>query len=300
MSNQDHITVMLHEAIEYLAVKPGKWYIDATFGRGGHSRAIINQGGKVIAFDVDQEAIDFGVSAFASEIAKGQLVLLRANFEDLPQEIARLQQADTDLTIAGILFDFGTSTNQLMSDHRGFSFTSAALLDMRMDQRLGVTANDLLNVLSERQLAELFQHEGGESEARSIAKAIKQQQAQDGGQLQFTAKALADLITRTKRRPSGKLHPATKVFQALRIAVNRELDAIAAVLPQLPDLLQPGARIVTIAFHEGEDRLVKQYFNRWAAANHGEKVIKKSIEPSTDELAQNPRARSARMRAYQL
>lgn len=296
MPNQDHISVMPAEVLEYLQVQPDKWYIDATFGRGGHTRSILEAGGNVIAFDVDQEAIEFGQETFAQEISQGNLILLRANFEDLTQELRKLQQ----LQVSGILFDFGTSTNQLMSNQRGFSFTSEAPLDMRMDQRLGVTANDLLNVLSEKQLADLFLYEGGESEARSIAKAIKNYQVKQGGQLHFTAKELADLITKTKHRPSGKLHPATKVFQALRIAVNRELDAIAAVLPQVADLLEKGGRIVTIAFHEGEDRLVKQHFNRWAASGRGDKVIKKSIEPSPAELEQNPRARSARMRVYQV
>lgn len=300
MSNQDHISVMKQEAIEYLNLQPGNWYIDATFGRGGHTSEILKSGANVIAFDVDQDAIEFGQQTFATEIAAGKLILLRANFEDLNSEVAKLKADHRIDQISGILFDFGTSTNQLMSEDRGFSFTSPAALDMRMDQRLGVTANDLLNVLSERQLTELFQHEGGESEARSIAKAIKNRQSKQGGQLHFTAQELAQLISQVKHRPSGKLHPATKVFQALRIAVNRELDAIAAVLPTLPDLLTSGGRIVAIAFHEGEDRLVKQYFTRWELAGRGQKIIKKSLEPSPEELEQNPRARSARMRAYQV
>lgn len=286
---------MKAEAIDNLQVKPNDWYLDATFGRGGHTQAILDQGGNVIAFDVDQEAIEYGQEAFASYISDQRLILLRSNFEKLETEITTLGKK-----IDGILFDFGTSTNQLMSEDRGFSFNSQAELDMRMDQRLGVKAIDLLNVLPEKQLAELFFEMGGEREGRKIAKALKQLQAKNGGHLEVTAAELAEFISKIKHEPHSHLHPATKVFQALRIAVNQELDSIKAALPQALKLLSSGGRIITIAFHEGEDRLVKQYFRDWSNQQKGKEVYKHIIEPSPEELAQNPRARSAKMRVFEV
>jgi len=290
----NHISVMAQEVTEYLHVQPGKWYVDATFGRGGHTQSILNQGGLVIAFDMDQDAIEFGQSAFAESISKGQLILLRSNFDQL---LTQVQALKID-SIQGILFDFGTSTNQLMSDSRGFSFNSASPLDMRMDMRLGVTALDLLNVLPEKQLADLFKDMGGEWEAKSVAKAIKRKQAMQQGLLKINAQELAEVITRAKRDKRSKLHPATKVFQALRIAVNQELDNISQVLPQARQVLSKGGRIITIAFHEGEDRLVKKTFRAWAQAQQGSEVIR--LQPSDAELAQNPRARSAQMRVFEV
>jgi len=298
MNNTQHIPVMLTEAIHYLAVKPHEWYVDCTFGRGGHTREILKAGGQVIAFDVDQEAIEYGQTEFATEIKAGQLILIRDNFEHLETAIERLQQDKPNLEISGILFDFGTSTNQLMSEARGFSFNSEALLDMRMDQRLGVTANDLLNVIPENQLAELFAIEGGEHEAKTIAKVIKRHQARAQGHMIWTAKELADLITNTKHE-HGKLHAATKVFQALRIAVNQELDSIQTAVPQALHILKPQGRLVTIAFHEGEDRIVKQLFTKWEQQHKGVKILKHSSEPSETELATNPRARSAKLRVFE-
>lgn len=292
-SETHHVTVLLNEAVDQLQVKPDHWYVDATFGRGGHTKAILARGGRVIAFDVDQEAIEYGEQVFASEIEQGQLYLIRSNFEYLQAETTKIGH-----TISGILFDFGTSTNQLMSENRGFSFNSASALDMRMDQRLGVTALDLLNVLPEKQLVELFQSVGGEREARAIAKAIKRKQAMQQGLLKINAQQLADLIVQAKHEPHSKLHPATKVFQALRIAVNQELDSISQALPQALSLLSSGGRIVTIAFHEGEDRIVKQYFRSWAHAHKGQEIIR--TEPTAAEIADNPRARSARMRVFEV
>lgn len=285
---------MPQEALENLAITADAWYIDATFGRGGHTRAILNQGGQVIAFDFDQEAIEFGQTEFADQLQAGHLILVRSNFDQLEKEVKQTGVSD----IHGILFDFGTSTNQLMADDRGFSFNSPAPLDMRMDQRLGVTALDLLNVLPEKQLAELFKEMGGEWEGKSIAKAIKRKQVMQQGLLKINAQQLAELIAQTKRDTHSKLHPATKVFQALRIAVNQELDSISQALPQALSLLKKGGRIVTIAFHEGEDRIVKRTFRAWEQAGKGSEINR--IEPSETEVAQNPRARSARMRVFEV
>jgi 16S rRNA (cytosine1402-N4)-methyltransferase len=284
-----HQSVMLEEALAALGVKPGNWYIDGTFGRGGHTAAILARGGKVVAFDMDHQAIEYGQAKFAQAIADHSLILVRENFDQLERVITELQNQGQVGPIAGILFDFGTSVDQLLDPSRGFSFDSDAELDMRMDNRLGVKAKDLLAILPEKQLAALFQEEGGEQFAKPIAKAIAKTRT---NQPITTTKQLAELISKIKPR-TGKLHPATKVFQALRIAVNTELSNIAAVLPQAMRVLATGS-LVTIAFHEGEDRLVKQFMKEVATSN---KITVKDLQqPSTKEQEDNPRARSAKLR----
>ncbi len=300
MTTQDrHRTVLLKEAVEALQVKADNWYIDATFGRGGHTQAILDQGGKVIAFDVDQEAITFGQTEFSSPISQGNLILIRENFEKLAAKVQELQLKTTIDQVQGILFDFGTSTEQLTSIDRGFSFESDRSLDMRMDQRLGVTALDLLNVLPENQLTQLFIEYGGEHEAKYLAKAIKKWLAEYGPAQAMTGKDLADLVVRYKREPRTKLHPATKVFQALRIAVNRELDSLQAGLDQVNHISHSGMRVVTIAFHEGEDRIVKHVFAQWEKQHRGQRINKEIMTPGAEEVEANPRSRSAKMRIFE-
>lgn len=289
MTTALHESVMLEEAINGLDVKPDKWYIDGTFGRGGHTRAILKKGGKVIAFDVDHQAIEYGQQQLEKEIEQGSLILIRENFDHLQAETEKLKQQRKVDTISGVLFDFGTSVDQLLDKERGFSFDSDAELDMRMDDRLGVKAKDLLAVLPEKQLAELFLNEGGEKFAKPIAKKIVERRSQKPI---TTTKELANLVERVKQR-RGKLHPATKVFQALRIAVNTELSSIEQVLPQAFAVLSEG-NIVTISFHEGEDRLVKRFFKQ----QEEEQQIKEHTlrQPSETEIIKNPRSRSARLR----
>ncbi len=286
-----HQPVMLADTITALDIKPGQWYIDGTFGRGGHTKVILEKGGNVLAFDYDQEAINYGTIFLADYISEGKLILARANFSQLTATVEQYA-AQTDNTFAGILFDFGTSVDQLTNQERGFSFTGNGPLDMRMDDRLGVTAAQLLAALSEQQLADSFREYGGEEAARAIAKAIVTQRRSNPIQ---TTSQLVDLISRVKRNRS-KLHPATKVFQALRIIVNGELDNIADVLPQAIKLLQPGGRVVTIAFHEGEDRLVKHFFRAQEQAGHGEALD--LLQPDQAEVDKNPRSRSAKLRIF--
>lgn len=289
-----HQSVMPLEAIEGLQVKPGKWYVDGTFGRGGHTQAILEKGGNVIAFDFDQEAIDFGQEKFKNEIEAGSLILLRSNFRDLKNQLDNLR-AEVKQSIYGILFDFGTTVDQLKDATRGFSFDSDSELDMRMDDRLGVKAKDLLALIDEHQLALLFQEYGGEESSKAIAKAIVRER-----QIKpiTTTKQLAGIIERMK--PSrGHLHPATKVFQALRIAVNSELENISDVLPQAVEVLQSGGRVVTISFHEGEDRIAKQTLKKWEEQGKGKQITKRPLEANADELRENPRARSAKLRIFE-
>lgn len=289
----DHIPVLLAEVLEGLRIEPNAWYIDATFGRGGHTRELLAAGAKVIAFDVDAAAIEFGQKEFAQEIASGNLILQRENFDHLAQIVEKLGKTNH---IAGILFDFGTSSDQLKDKHRGFSFDGDAELDMRMDDRLGVKAKDLLAILPEKQLAQLFIDFGGEHEAYAVAKAIAHDRHLKP--IQTTAD-LTEIIERTKRERRSHLNQSTKVFQALRIAVNSELDVITAGLPQAYQVLQPGGRIAAISFHEGEDRIVKQTFREWEKAARGVNVQKDIITATAEELDSNPRARSAKLRIFE-
>lgn len=289
-----HQPVMLTEAIKALKISPQAWYLDATFGRGGHTREILAHGGNVIAFDVDEQAIEYGQDTFQAEIRAGRLELVRENFDRLETVI---NQRATVYHLQGILFDFGTSVDQLTDEQRGFSFDSDAPLDMRMDNRLGVTAADLLNILSEKQMSGLFIDFGGEHQARSLAKAIVHQR-ETLGPITDTS-SLVSLIMRIKGPQRTRLHPATQVFQALRIAVNSEVNVIEAALPQALDIVSPGGRIVTIAFHEGEDRPVKYAFRDWEAENLGQVITKKPIIPTELELESNPRARSAKLRVFE-
>lgn len=289
---RQHKSVMLQESIDGLQIQPNQWYVDATFGRGGHTQAIIKAGGNCIAFDWDTEAIEFGQTQFIREQEEQKLLLIHASFEQLYHELHKLSPEQQHPS--GILFDFGTSTEQLTSAERGFSVHDDGPLDMRMDTRLGVQAKDLLGAVPEAQLADLFREYGGEEESRGVAKAIKRSKEPI-----TTTKQLTEIILRAKHRQSGHLHPATKVFQALRIAVNSELTAIELVLPQALDVLKPGGRIVTIAFHDGEDRLAKLAMRNWEAAGKGHCITGKPLSPSAEELKINPRARSAKLRVFE-
>lgn len=288
-----HQPVMLQEAVKFLSVKPNHWYVDATFGRGGHTKAILNQGAKVVAFDFDAEAIKYGKQTCGKSIQTGKLILVQANFTQVKATITNLKKKGIVDQVWGVLFDFGTSVDQLKSPTRGFSFEVDAPLDMRMDQELGVTAADLLKVLNEKQLADIFFNYGGERKARQIAKAIKK-----APKTPETTFELTQIISQVKPYKTGKLHPATKVFQALRIAVNTELENIKQVLPEALELLEPEGRIVTISFHEGEDRLVKTAFKAWQTKGLGQILTKKPLTPTNVEQTKNPRARSAKLRAF--
>jgi 16S rRNA (cytosine1402-N4)-methyltransferase len=220
--NKDHTTVLLEEAVKQLNVQAEHTYIDCTFGRA-HCRNS-QAGGTVIALDWDEDAITAGEERFKTEIAAGKLRLIRESFSKLRQVASQLKVTK----VSGILFDFGTSTNQLMSAERGFSFQEDGDLDMRMDNRLGVKAKDILAIIPEKQLIKLFTEFGGEDDAWKIAKAIKK-----SPEPITTTGQLATLIERVKRVRHGKLHPATKSFR-LKIAVNSELDEIT----QMPQALQ--------------------------------------------------------------
>ncbi len=292
-----HVPVMLQEAIEGLNIKADHWYIDATFGQGGHTQEILSLAGKVVAFDYDQENIVAGEEKFAAEIKNKNLILVRENFNQLKKIINQLQQTRQVEEINGVLFDFGTTSEQLTSIDRGLSFSGQDQeLDMRLDQRLGVKAKDLLAIMSQKQLQKIFEVFGGETEARKISKEIVELRKSD--QFIATVSELATLVSKIKHHSSRNIHPATKVFQALRIAVNNELENIEQSLPQALEIISSEGKIITIAFHEGEDRIIKNYFRKWEKENKGVQDSKKVLKPTEQEISKNPKSRSAKLRGF--
>lgn len=285
-----HTSVLLDTAIDYLNVKPGHWYVDATLGAGGHTRALLKKDAQVLALDWDADAITHAQTTFSQEISTRKLLLAHEGFSQLAEIIATQIASNNMQKPSGVLFDFGTNTEQLTSSSRGFSFSDDGPLDMRMDTRKNVTAADILTVVPEKQLAKLFGELGGEKEGKAIARAIKQN-------VPTTVSDLVAIITATKKQ-STKLHPATKVFQALRIAVNSELVEIEEALAAVPEVIAQHGRVVTIAFHEGEDRGAKLAMKTWEAQQRGSLITKKPVTPSVNEVANNPRSRSAKLRAF--
>jgi 16S rRNA (cytosine1402-N4)-methyltransferase len=292
-----HRPVFLQPAIDFLQVQPKAWYLDATFGAGGHTQAIIARGGRVLAFEYEHASYQRAKEQFAPAIQAGQLVLEHKNFTQLESVLKAHAKLITS-GLAGAIFDLGTSTDQLMGGQKGLSVYQDGVLDMRLDDRVQVTAQDLLLALSEPQLAQLFREYGGESYARPIARAIIQQRHRQGQTAFATSGQLARLIVKIKPA-RGKIHPATKVFQALRIAVNCELDNLTQVLPLIFKHLCPQGRLVVIAFHEGEDRPVKLFFREQAKNNQAKILTSKPLLPNQEEQNSNPRSRSAKMRVLE-
>ncbi len=305
-----HTSVLLKEAVDLLmparlrqdglvAAGKGVWYLDCTLGDGGHSLEILKLGGKVIGIDVDPEAIRRTRKRLEEFEKAGRFVALQGNFRDVKNLIS--SQADTaQLKIAGAIFDLGVSSLQLETPERGFSFAKAGPLDMRMDPSLQVKALDLINVLGRKELYELFSNLGEEKYSWKLADAVVR--AREVKPIR-TTKDLADLVVRevrVGREVRGKVHPATRIFQALRIAVNDELHALEEGLEGVKDLIKKDGRILVISFHSLEDRIVKNTFRKWQLGGLGEVLTKKPIVPSDREIAENPRSRSAKMRIFRL
>lgn len=288
-TSSGHTPVLFKEAIVGLSVKADQWYLDLTFGRGGHTRGILELGARVVAFDQDEEAIRFARKNFVKEIETKKLILVERNFEFVSSEVEKLKEVSD---ISGVLADFGVSSNQLEEAQRGFSFQEDAPLDMRMSRELGVTAKDLVNALGKHELYRLLTEFSQEQNAKRIVDAIliaRQKKPIE------TTKELANLIEKKIGR-YGHLHPATKTFMALRMLVNDELGVIERMLPQAFGLLGAEGRLVLISFHEGEDRLVKQFMKAKEDEGKGMVLTKKPIEASEEEKKLNPRSRSAKLR----
>lgn len=286
-----HQSVLLHEAIEGLDIRSGDTVVDATLGGAGHSRVIaakLGTEGTLIGFDLDHDAIVRGTEALAA--ASPRVVLIESNFRHLKHELEA--RGITQITKA--LFDLGWSSFQL-SVGRGFSFLRDEPLAMTYAKEgAALTAEGIVNEWEESSIADVLYGWGEERYARRIAKAIVERRAQKRfettGELVDTIRGAVPATYR-----HGSIHPATRTFQALRIAVNDEMGALEEGLQSAWDMLSPGGRIAVITFHSIEDRIVKQTFLRFAQEG-GERVTKKPIVPSESELAENPRARSAKLR----
>jgi 16S rRNA (cytosine1402-N4)-methyltransferase len=275
-----HTSVLAQESLDALAIDPAGTYVDATFGAGGHSRLMLERlgpSGRLVAFDADP-----GATQYAPEDPR--FTLVHANFRSLGAELAQRGLVPVD----GVLYDLGVSSMQLDNPERGFSFRSDAPLDMRMDTSRGLTASELIADTEEAELADVIFQFGEERNARRIARAIKAKAPQTTGEL---AAVVAGAVHVRGRRE--RIHPATRTFQALRIAVNDELGALEQSLDAAIESVRPGGRIAVISFHSLEDRIVKRRFRDDPRL---ERITRKPILPGEVELATNPRARSAKLR----
>lgn len=287
-----HQSVLFDEVVEGLKVVEGKRYIDGTLGGGGHAIEIAKRGGHVLAIDVDEDAIAHVALKIKHEESgvRNNIKIVLANFKDIG-EVARENGFDA---VEGILFDLGVSSHQLDTAERGFSFVKGGPLDMRLGKTLSVSAKDLVNGLTRDELVLLFTKFGEEPFAQKIARAIVEERIKRPIE---TTDELARIVAKVVRGNKG-VHPATRVFQALRIAINDELHNLEVALSVSLPLLQPGGRIVVISFHSLEDRIVKHTFRSWEEMGKGVQTTKKPITPSAKEILGNPRSRSAKMRIF--
>jgi 16S rRNA (cytosine1402-N4)-methyltransferase len=279
-----HIPVLLHQTIELLAPRPDGRYIDGTIGAGGHTAGIADASaptGRVLGLDADPQALAVAAANLAH--LGDRVVLRHSNFAHLKQVASETGFVPAN----GLVLDLGLSSMQLADEARGFSFQGAGPLDMRFDPQAPVSAADLVNALSEKDLADLIFTYGEEHASRRIARAVVHARPI------ATAAELAAVVERAMGR-HGRIHPATRTFQALRIAVNRELDVLQETLPQIADVLAPGGRVVIITFHSLEDRIVKNYLR---GSKELRVLTKHPIQPTRDEKLANPKSRSAKLRA---
>lgn len=291
MTLPQHLPVLLNEVVEWLAPAPGEIFVDGTSGGGGHLRALaaaVGDEGLVLGLDRDPAAL-----SGAESVLRGLPVkLAHCNYADLPELLAQLEIAAVD----GILLDLGLSSDQLADPDRGFSFSSQGSLDLRFNVQEGEPAWRLLEWINERQLADLIYKYGEDRNSRRIARQIVSRRRT---QPIRSAAELAEVVraSRPKSLPRGRIHPATRTFQALRIAVNEELKWLEVALGRFPACLRPGGRIAVLSFHSLEDRLVKQAFRDDPRL---EVRTRKPIIPGPQEIAANPRARSAKLRVARL
>jgi 16S rRNA (cytosine1402-N4)-methyltransferase len=297
-----HTTVLLHEAVEVLAIKPDGIYVDGTFGRGGHSNRILAQlgaRGKLIAFDKDPAAVAAG-----NALDDARFTMVHSSFARLPEVLGSMSVGKVD----GILLDLGVSSPQLDEAARGFSFRFDAPLDMRMDTSSGMTAAQWLTVADEGLLTEVIRDYGEERFAKQIARAIVVARAIEPI---HTTRQLVELVSKTVRTREAGQNPATRTFQAIRIYLNQELEELARVLPECVTQLNAGGRLAVISFHSLEDRMVKHFMRDMAEGDklprdvpirasevpQGRmRLIGKAVRAGATELQNNPRARSAVLR----
>jgi 16S rRNA (cytosine1402-N4)-methyltransferase len=319
-----HVPVMLEEVLKFMQPKPGGRYIDGTVGGGGHTEALLEYSspdGRVLGIDADNQALARVRERLAEQVRTERLVLVHGNFAGL----ARIASEAGFVSLQGVLLDLGFSSDQMSDPQRGFSFSSDGPLDMRLDQSQEISAQDLVNSASEQELADLLWRYGEENRSRQIARRIVQ--ARTKQPITRTAH-LAQLAAAGVHYKAGAIHPATRTFQALRIAVNHELEQLETALPQILEVLSKGGeqkqergesteggRMVIIAFHSLEDRLVKEFMRREAkdcicpphtpvcVCGHKARLrilTPKPVIPTDLEVHANPRARSAKLRAAEI
>ncbi len=288
-----HVPVLLKEAIDFLAVKRGGTYLDATVGLGGHSLEIarrLGAPGHLIGFDKDPAALEVALARLQAaertgEGARRSITLIHGSFAEVGERIA-------PASLDGLLADLGVSSLQLSDAARGFSFQAEGPLDMRMNPMSGETAEQVVNHIDERELADVIYEFGEERRSRRIARAIVRSRPIR------TTKQLVEVVSAAARSMKHeRIHPATRTFQALRIFVNRELDDLKALLEAAPGVLKPGGRLVVISFHSLEDRIVKDALRDGAKQGWYRLLTKKPVTASEEEIDRNPRSRSAKMRA---
>jgi 16S rRNA (cytosine1402-N4)-methyltransferase len=284
-----HTPVLLEEVLRFLDPRPGGRFIDATAGAGGHSRAILDKtspGGRLLALDQDEAAISLARSTL--EPFGSRVVFLHANF----REVAAAARASGFQDCDGIVADIGVSSMLLDDAARGFSFMREGPLDMRMDRRQELTAEDVVNRFSEREIADILFRFGEERRSRAIARSIVRRRPL--ARTTDLAKAVQQVLGAPRH---GRIHPATRTFQGLRIFVNDELGALESFIDGAMTTVRSGGRLVTVTFHSLEDRIVKNKFRSPSA--EGTILTKKVVTPGDEELRRNPRARSARLRAWE-
>ena len=287
-----HIPVLLNEVLKYLNLQPNQNFVDATVGDGGHARAILENiapNGKLIAIDRDVDSLVRAQSNLRE--FENRVIFVNDSFGN----ISKIIEESGFYRIEGILFDFGMSTSQLENSGRGFSFQKDEILDMRYDAKIPITAEDILNDYSEIELFEIFKKLGEEPKARIVARKIVESRKQKRIK---TTKELVRIIEKVIKR-RGKIHPATKIFQALRIEVNEELTEIERALVDIPKVLPSGGRAAFISFHSLEDRLIKIWAKDLSKKNIIKILNKRPLTASAEELKTNPKSRSAKLRVIE-
>jgi 16S rRNA (cytosine1402-N4)-methyltransferase len=303
-----HVSVLLEEVLELLQPRPGDQFVDGTLGGGGHTAALLERTaptGKVLGIDTDEQALQRVKQQFPALVEEGRLIVAHGNFGEIERVVTEAEFHP----IRGILLDLGFSSDQMDTAERGFSFSSDGPLDMRLDRSQPVSAADLLNSASETELANIIWRYGEERRSRLIARRIVHERAK---QPLTRTSQLAKLAAAGVPYKAGSIHPATRTFQALRIAVNQELEQLQVALPQMLDILSGGGgRMAIITFHSLEDRIVKEFMRREARdclcpphvpvciCSHKARLrilTPKPVAPSEHEVARNPRARSAKLR----
>lgn len=294
MADLQHIPVLINEAVQDLAIRENGIYVDATLGFGGYTELIAGQlgSGKVIGIDADRQALNLVENRLSTQIAEGKIILKHSNFRFIEQVLAELRIESVD----GIVADLGLSSMELDDVSRGFSFKDEAPLDMRFDTSSdSVTAADIVNTYSQDDLADLFRSLGDEPFAGRIARVIVENRKKKAIK---TTTQLVDIILSIVPSKFAKksIHPATRVFQALRMEVNDEIGALNSLLASSLNLLNSSGRLAIVSFHSGEDRIVKNTFREWKSQGFVNILTKKPITPSELELGANPRSRSAKLR----